>query len=163
MVSLFRLSVPGSKLPRKRCQQWQHLRRKPNIGRAIWMACSSGGKQYGISYEGGRAFEKYINQKYSPKTKNLSPHLVFRPVQRDDLFSHSPLGTGTSSMFPPTMSGINEILVTGPDLSVLTSLDDLSGKDTFRRSTSASKRKTRLQSNSMQRQKISKMIAAAAV
>lgn len=61
------------------------------------------------------------------------------------------------------MSGINEIVVTGPDLPVLTSLDDLSGKDTFRRSTSASKRKTRLQSNSMQRQKISKMIATAAV
>ena len=32
------------------------------------------GKQYGISYEGGRAFEKYINQKYSTKTKNLSLH-----------------------------------------------------------------------------------------
>jgi hypothetical protein len=46
------------------------------------------GKQYGISYEDGRAFEKYINQKYSPKTKNLSLHVVFRPVQRDDLFSH---------------------------------------------------------------------------
>jgi hypothetical protein len=30
------------------------------------------GKQYGISYEGGRAFEKYINQKYSP-TRNTRP------------------------------------------------------------------------------------------
>jgi membrane-bound lytic murein transglycosylase MltF len=58
------------------------------------------GKQYGISYEGGRAFEKYINQKYSPKTKNLSLHVVFRPVQRDDLFSHSPQSAGTSSIFP---------------------------------------------------------------
>ena len=58
------------------------------------------GKQFGISYEGGRAFEKYINQKYSPKTKNLSLHLVFRPVQRDDLVAHSPLSAGTSSIFP---------------------------------------------------------------
>jgi hypothetical protein len=58
------------------------------------------GKQYGISYEGGRAFEKYINQKYSPKTKNLSLHLVFRPVQCDDLVAHSPLSAGTSLIFP---------------------------------------------------------------
>ena len=53
----------------------------------------AGFRQYGISYEGGRAFEKYINQKYSTKAKSLSLHVVFRPVQRDDLFSHLTDGT----------------------------------------------------------------------
>jgi membrane-bound lytic murein transglycosylase MltF len=93
------------------------------------------GKQYGISYEGGRAFEKYINQKYSPKTKNLSLHVVFCPVQRDDLFSHLTDGTADIAIAGltitserrdivdfscPMMSGINEIVVTGPDSPVLT-------------------------------------------
>lgn len=44
-------------------------------------------------YEGVRAFEKYINQKYPPNTKNLSLHVVSRPAQRDQLFWHLTDGT----------------------------------------------------------------------
>ena len=102
------------------------------------------GVQYGISYEGGRAFEKYINQKYPPEARNLRLHVVFRPVQRDELFSHLTDGTADVAIAgltitserrkivdfsDPMASGINEIPVTGPDSPILTSLDDLSGKD----------------------------------
>jgi membrane-bound lytic murein transglycosylase MltF len=110
------------------------------------------GVQYGISYEGGRAFEKYINQKYPRETKNLSLHVVFRPVQRDELFSHLTDGTADIAIAgltitserrniidfsDPMISGINEIVVTGPDSPVLTSLDDLSGKDIVLRKSSS--------------------------
>jgi membrane-bound lytic murein transglycosylase MltF len=110
------------------------------------------GVQYGISYEGGRAFEKYINQKYPRETKNLRLHVVFRPVQRDELFSHLTDGTADIAIAgltitserrnvvdfsDPMMSGINEIVVTGPDSPVLTSLDDLSGKDIVLRKSSS--------------------------
>jgi membrane-bound lytic murein transglycosylase MltF len=110
------------------------------------------GVQYGISYEGGRAFEKYINQKYPRETKNLSLHVVFRPVQRDELFAHLTDGTADIAIAgltitserrnivdfsDPMMSGINEIVVTGPDSPVLASLDDLSGKDIVLRKSSS--------------------------
>jgi membrane-bound lytic murein transglycosylase MltF len=110
------------------------------------------GVQYGISYEGGRAFEKYINQKFPAKTKNLSLHVVFRPVQRDELFSHLTDGTADIAIAGLTITserrkivdfsdpmawGINEIVVTGPNSPGLTSLDDLSGKDVVLRKSSS--------------------------
>jgi membrane-bound lytic murein transglycosylase MltF len=110
------------------------------------------GVQYGISYEGGRAFEKYINQKYPLKTKNLKLQVVFRPVQRDELFSHLTDGTADIAIAgltitperqkvvdfsEPLASGINEIVVTGPDAPDLASLNDLSGKDVFLRKSSS--------------------------
>jgi hypothetical protein len=64
------------------------------------------GVQYGISYEGGRAFEKYINQKYPRETKNLSLHVVFRPVQRDEL-GPSERGYGNRDRRPLTAGVIN--------------------------------------------------------
>ena len=85
------------------------------MDRAIWMVRPAGavirvgcciretqyyvlkGVQYGISYEGGRAFEKY-NYQYICVMKNLSLHVVFRPVQRDELFSH--LTDGTADISP---------------------------------------------------------------
>ncbi len=112
----------------------------------------SKGVQYGISYEGGRAFEKYINQKYPLKTKNLKLQVVFRPVQRDELFSHLTDGTADIAIAgltitperpkvvdfsEPLASGINEIVVTGPDAPALASLNDLSGKDVFLRKSSS--------------------------
>jgi ABC-type amino acid transport substrate-binding protein len=100
-----------------------------------------------------RAFEKYINQKYPRETKNLRLHVVFRPVQRDELFSHLTDGTADIAIAgltitserrnvvdfsDPMMSGINEIVVTGPESPVLTFLDDLSGKDIVLRKSSRS-------------------------
>ena len=110
------------------------------------------GMQYGISYEGGTAFEKYINRKYPSKTKNVKLHVVFRPVQRDELFSHLTDGTADIAIAgltitpdrkkivdfsDPMASGINEIAVTGPDSPALNSLDDLSGRDVVLRKSSS--------------------------
>jgi membrane-bound lytic murein transglycosylase MltF len=101
---------------------------------------------------GERAFEKYINRKYRPKTKNLSLHVVFRPVQRDELFSHLADGTADIAIAgltitperrqivdfsDPLASGINEIVVRGPNSPVLASLYDLSGKDVVLRKSSS--------------------------
>jgi membrane-bound lytic murein transglycosylase MltF len=110
------------------------------------------GVQRGISYEGGKAFEAYINRKYSSKAKNLSVHVVFRPVPRDELFSRLADGTADiaiagltitpgrqklADFSQPVMSGINEIAVTGPDSPALASLDDLAGKDVYLRKSSS--------------------------
>jgi membrane-bound lytic murein transglycosylase MltF len=110
------------------------------------------GMQYGISYEGGTAFEKYINRKYPSKTKNVKLHVVFRPVQRDELLSHLTDGTADIAIAgltitpdrkkivdfsDPMASGINEIAVTGPDSPALNSLEDLSGRDVVLRKSSS--------------------------
>jgi membrane-bound lytic murein transglycosylase MltF len=110
------------------------------------------GLQYGISYEGGTAFEQYINQKYPSKTKNIRLHVVFRPVQRDELLSHLTDGTADIAIAgltitserrkivdfsDPMASGIDEIAVTGPNSMELNSLEDLSGKDVVLRKSSS--------------------------
>jgi membrane-bound lytic murein transglycosylase MltF len=110
------------------------------------------GVQRGISYEGAKAFEKYINQKYPPKTKNLRVHVVFYPVPRNELFSRLTEGTADMAIAGLTItperqkivdfsdsvaSNINEIAVTGPDSPAVASLDDLAGKDVFLRKSSS--------------------------
>ena len=95
---------------------------------------------------------KVVGRLRSSLTRNISLHVVFRPVQRDELFSHLTDGTADIAIAGLTitserrnivdfsdamMSGINEIVVTGPDSPVLTSLDDLSGKDIVLRKSSS--------------------------
>jgi hypothetical protein len=45
------------------------------------------GVQLGMSYEGLKAFETYINTKYPPKTRNLKFHVIFIPTPRAQLLS----------------------------------------------------------------------------
>src|SRR5262245_39511849 len=106
----------------------------------------------GISYEGGRAFQEYINRNYTPEKKHLTIHVVFHPVPRDELFSRLNDGTADIAIAgltitperqkvvnfsDPVASGINEIAVSGPDSPELASLDDLAGKDVYLRKSSS--------------------------
>jgi membrane-bound lytic murein transglycosylase MltF len=110
------------------------------------------GVKRGISYENGKAFQKYINRRYTPEKKHLRVHVVFYPVPRDELFSRLNDGTADIAIAgltitperqtlvdfsDPMKSGINEIAVTGPNSPELASLDDLAGKDVFLRKSSS--------------------------
>jgi membrane-bound lytic murein transglycosylase MltF len=110
------------------------------------------GAQRGTSYEGLKAFEDYVNKKYPPKQKNLRFHVLFVPVSRDQLMPKLTQGLGDVAVagltITPdrrkavdftnsTMSGINEIAVTGPQSPSISNVNDLSGKEVFVRKSSS--------------------------
>jgi membrane-bound lytic murein transglycosylase MltF len=89
-----------------------------------------------------KAFEKFVNKKL--KTKNLKFHVVFIPVTRDDLIPSLLNGLGDIAVAnltitterqkqvdfsDPFLTGVKELLVTGPSAPSIKSIDDLSGKD----------------------------------
>jgi membrane-bound lytic murein transglycosylase MltF len=110
------------------------------------------GVQRGISYEELNAFQDFINRKYPPKQKNLRTHVVFVPVQREQLVAkleqgYGDLAVGILMVTPerqkivdfsdPMATGVKEIVVTGPDSPTINSTEDLSGQEIFvRRGTS---------------------------
>ena len=111
------------------------------------------GVQYGVAYEGGKAFEEYLNKKYrGQQHKNIKIYVVFVVTPRDKATSnltdgHLDILIGGLIITPerkklvefsdPTVSGINEIVVTGPNSPQLASVDDLAGKEVFVRKTSS--------------------------
>jgi membrane-bound lytic murein transglycosylase MltF len=109
-----------------------------------------GGKQFGITYEAGRAFEDWLNQQ--DKAKTLRTSVVFIPVSRDRLLPGLLDGTGDIAagnltitderlklvqFAHPLAKGVREVLVTGPTTPPVTSLDDLGGKEIFVRPSSS--------------------------
>lgn len=110
------------------------------------------GVQYGIAYETGKAFEAYLNKKYRQKSKNLKILVIFMVTSREKASQllndgFTDILAGSVAITPerqkivdfsePTVSGIDEIVVTGPQSPTLTSLDDLSGKEVFARKSSS--------------------------
>lgn len=110
------------------------------------------GQQRGAAYDSLTQFEKWINQKYPPKTKNLTTHVVFVPTSRGDLLKNLDAGIGdvvvaALTVTPErrklvdfsqsTFSGVKEIAVTGPGSPKVESLDDLSGQEVFVRRSSS--------------------------
>ena len=110
------------------------------------------GVQWGVAYEGGEAFEKYLNKKYPQKNKNIKIHVMFFVTPRDKVYQNLNDGIvdlviGGLTVTPerqklvdfstPTVSNINEIVVTGPHSPQLSSLDDLAGKEVCVRQTSS--------------------------
>jgi membrane-bound lytic murein transglycosylase MltF len=101
-----------------------------------------GVEQRGTAYEAFKEFEKVINK--DSKKKALQVRVVFIPVSRDDLISGLVKGQGdvaagnltiTSErkkmvdFSDPITSGVSEIVVTGPTAPLLSSLEDLAGKE----------------------------------
>jgi membrane-bound lytic murein transglycosylase MltF len=99
------------------------------------------GRQYGLSYETLKAFEKFINKKL--KTKTLKFHVVIIPVSRDELVPSLLNGLGDIAVANltittqrqkqvdfsnPFLTGVKELLVTGPSALPIKSIDDLAGK-----------------------------------
>jgi len=110
------------------------------------------GTEYGISYEMGKEFEKYLNKKYPLENKNLRIHVLFTVSPREKALSYLNSGSvdvliGGISITPerqklvdfsdPLFTDVKEIVVTAPDSPKLASVDDLSGKEVFVRKTSA--------------------------
>jgi len=100
------------------------------------------GRQYGLSYESLKAFEKFVNKKL--KTKNLKFHVVFIPVGRDELIPSLLKGYGDIAVANltittqrqkqvdfsnPFLTGVKELVVTGPSAPPINSIDDMAGKE----------------------------------
>jgi membrane-bound lytic murein transglycosylase MltF len=108
------------------------------------------GRQRGISYDLLKEFEKFINQKL--KTKTLKVHVVFIPVRRDELIPGLAKGLGDMAVANltitpgrlkqvdfsnPLLSGVKELLVTGPAAPPVTGVDDLAGQEIHVRKSSS--------------------------
>lgn len=101
-----------------------------------------GGKQFGITYDVGRAFEEWLNKR--EKTKALKISVVFIPVARDRLLTGLVDGVGDIAagnititeqraqivqFGDPFAKDIKEVLVTGPTAAPVATLDDLAGRE----------------------------------
>jgi membrane-bound lytic murein transglycosylase MltF len=109
-----------------------------------------GATQRGMTYEALTEFEAFLNQRLQRRT--LKVHVLIIPVQRDELFPALERGLGdiaaanltiTRSRLEkvdfsdPFLTGVEELVVTGPAGPELRSLDDLAGKEVcVRRSSS---------------------------
>ena len=101
-----------------------------------------GATQRGATYEALTEFEKFLNQRLGRKTLKV-PVLII-PVQRDELLPALERGLGdlaaanltvTKSRLEkldfsnPFLTGVSELVVTGPAAPELSSLDDLAGRE----------------------------------
>src|SRR5262245_907081 len=108
------------------------------------------GQQRGISYDALATFEDALNQKL--KTKHLRVNVVFIPTSRDRLFPALVEGKGDIAaanltitedrlelvdFTDPILTGVNEIVVTGPGSPTALTSDDLGGREIFVRKSSS--------------------------
>ena len=104
----------------------------------------------GLTYEGLKKFETYINKKL--KTKHLKVHVVIIPTARDRLLPDLIAGRGDIAagnltitlerrkqvdFADPFFSRVDEIIVTGPTSPPIKKLADLAGKEIFVRPSSS--------------------------
>ena len=97
--------------------------------------------QRGASYEFDRTFEKWLNKRL--KTRHLRVEAVFVPVSRDQLIpalldGRGDIATANLTITPerrkrvdfsiPLMTGVKEVVVSGPRSPRVETLQDLSGK-----------------------------------
>jgi membrane-bound lytic murein transglycosylase MltF len=109
-----------------------------------------GATQRGVTYEALVEFEKFVNQQLGRRT--LKVDVLIIPVQRDELLPALEKGLGDVAaanltitearseavdFSNPFMTGVSELVVTGPSGPQLGSLDDLSGKEVFTRRSSS--------------------------
>jgi len=108
------------------------------------------GRQRGISYDLLKEFEKFVNKKL--KTKTLKVNVVFIPVRRDELIPCLIKGLGDIAVANltitqerlkhvdfsnPLLTGVKELLVTGPAAVPVASVDDLAGQEIHVRKSSS--------------------------
>ncbi len=109
-----------------------------------------GARQRGVTYEAFKAFEDWLNKELG--TGNLKIYVVMIPVSRDRLLLGIAEGLGDIAaagitvtgareeivdFSEPLMSGVREVVVTGPGAPALASLDDLSAKAVYVRQSSS--------------------------
>ncbi|HVM78334.1 MAG TPA: transporter substrate-binding domain-containing protein [Stellaceae bacterium] len=108
------------------------------------------GQQRGLTYEAFSILEQELNKQLKLKKRRL--HVVFIPVTRDELIpdliaGHGDIAAAGLTITPgrqkqvdftdPTVTGVDEVVVTGPKSPEVASLDDLSGKEIFVRKSSS--------------------------
>ena len=108
------------------------------------------GDQRGISADALREFETAINQRL--KTKALKVQVAIIPVRRDQMLPYLVQGRGDVALgnltitperrklvdfSDPAMTGVREILVTGPSGPAVQKLEDLGGKEVWVRASSS--------------------------
>ncbi|CAB1085196.1 Transglycosylase, Slt family [Olavius algarvensis Delta 1 endosymbiont] len=108
------------------------------------------GRQRGITHDLLKEFEKFVNKKL--KTKTLKVQVVFVPVHRDELLPGLVEGIGDLAVANltitpqrreqvdfsnPMLSGVKELLVSGPAAPAVSKIDDLAGKEIHVRKSSS--------------------------
>ena len=108
------------------------------------------GRQRGISHDLLKEFEKFINKKL--KTKTLKVQIVFIPVRRDELISGLLNGLGDIAVANltitpqrrrqvdfsnPLLTGVKELLVSGPAAPPLAGIAHLTGQEIHVRKSSS--------------------------
>ena len=109
-----------------------------------------GGRPKGLTYDLFRAFEDFVNERMGKR--HLRVHVVFIPVERDELLTSLIEGRGDIAaagltitperkaivdFTDPITREISEVLVTGPSAPEIESIDDLSGKTIYVRASSS--------------------------
>jgi membrane-bound lytic murein transglycosylase MltF len=109
-----------------------------------------GARQRGVTYEGAKEFEKYLNRKL--RTGQFPVHIVLMPVRRRELIAGLVEGRGDISaanltvtpersklvdFTRPVYPNVSEIIVTGPSAPKLESIDDLAGREVHVRASSS--------------------------
>lgn len=108
------------------------------------------GRELGIEHDLGMAFEEWLAEKYGRKPSPI--RVAFIPVARDKLLPYLMEGMGDIAAggltvtpqraqlvdFPaPYVTGVKEIVVTGPSAPALATLDDLAGLEIMVRQSSS--------------------------
>ena len=109
------------------------------------------GQARGITYEALKEFEQSLNRKLGLSTGN-QVHVMFIPVARDRLIPSLTEGRGDIAaanltitpdrrqlvdFSTPLLTGVKEIVVTGPSSPAINQADDLSGQEVFVRRSSS--------------------------
>ena len=110
------------------------------------------GQQMGVTYEYGKAFEKWLNKHQPLKGKAMRWHVVFIPTERDQLFPRLMAGYGdiaagaltiTSGRLKivdftnPVITDVHETIITGPESPRIVKLEDLAGQEVYVHSSSS--------------------------
>jgi membrane-bound lytic murein transglycosylase MltF len=109
-----------------------------------------GARERGITYEAMKEFESFLNKKL--ETGNLKISVVLIPVQRNQLLPRLAEGGGDIAaanltitperlklvdFSTPALKNVSEIVVSSADAPIIKSLDDLSGKKIYVRTSSS--------------------------
>ena len=109
-----------------------------------------GPHQYGATFEAGKRFEEFLNQRL--RTKHIRVHVAFLPVSRDRLFLALAEGKGdiaaanltitperskVAEFAKPFVTDVRELVVTTADQAELTGPEDLSGREVHVRRSSS--------------------------
>ncbi len=109
-----------------------------------------GAVQRGMTYDAMVAFEKFLNKRLGKRKSKV--HIAILPVPRDMLIPALVSGLGDVAaanltitderrnivdFSTPFVSGVRELVVTGPSAPAISSVDDLSGQEVWVRKTSS--------------------------